>query len=196
MLKNRHWLIVIALILAGVLLITAGILIRADDGEAELFQKYREAAIFYEENPSSSDEAEQRFIDISLATGDKNLKAAAFYSSGAIWLEEFWQKKEISSLKKAIVYLQESLRVNPELAIAKRNLERALREVKDENLAKELGLPSDEDAQNGSDGQKADNGTGQSKESETQESGSAPTDEPLPYSDEEGYGRGRDYDDY
>src|SRR3989344_4230958 len=156
MLKNRHWLIVIALILAGVLLITAGILIRADDGEAELFQKYREAAIFYEENPSSSDEAEQRFIDISLATGDKNLKAAAFYSSGAIWLEEFWQKKEISSLKKAIVYLQESLRVNPELAIAKRNLERALREVKDENLAKELGLPSDEDAQNGSDCHKAD----------------------------------------
>ena len=159
MLKNRHWLIIIGLILAGVLLITAGTMVRADDGEAKLYQKYREAVIFYEENPSLSSEVEQRFIEVALATEDKNLKAAAFYNSGAVRLEEFLQKKETGLLKKAIIYLQESLRVNPNLAIAKRDLERALREVKDKDLAKELGLPSDEDAESSSDGQqKGDNG--------------------------------------
>ncbi|MBI2450289.1 MAG: hypothetical protein HYV47_01990 [Candidatus Nealsonbacteria bacterium] len=187
------------LVLAGILLIVSGLLTMADRKETEIFQKYSDAVAFYEKNPTLNPQAEQKFAEIGLAAENKNLKSAFFYNAGTILLEEFLQNKETDSLKKSIGYLQESLRINPGLAEAKRNLERALREVKDRELVDELGLPSDKNMQEDGPGGKQTMESGDnsgSEESKDQKPGNANINSPLPYSDERGYGRGREQNDY
>lgn len=203
---RKYLLIVLSLILVGVLLVLSGISLSDGDEEKELFQKYQETINLYEktfslegeERTDALTEVQENFIEIALTTRDEKLAAIAFYDQGTIWLGEFLKdKNNVSNLKRAILSLQESLRRNPGLEGAKRNLERAWREVEEKGLMDEFERLTEGEGQEASKDSCQVGGEGEEeKTKETEEGGIESTDRPLPYSDDDGYGRGKERDDY
>lgn len=204
MLKNKYLLVALSLILIGLLFAGVGKAKLDTSKEVDLFQKYYQTVDLYEKIPSSEEErvdtlieVDENFTEIALYARQEKLAAIALYSLGTIWFKEFLKEENnISNLKKAIVYLQESLRRDPDLDRAKRNLERAWRKDKEEGLMDELGFLPENGEENQDNKGQASQGEDEEGNQESKETGSKSINEPLPYDGEEGFGRGERNNDY
>lgn len=176
-----RWLLVaIVLLSVGIIFFVLALLWRDNPQEAE-FQKFREASTLND------------FIEIARQTENKKLAAVSFYNAGTMGLNEFMADKNNSAvLRGAILYLQESLVKDPDFEKAKRNLEIALRVARENNLTNGFGLePVDSSSDQNGQGEE-----GEAVEDGETEGGTEGTENPLPYSDEEGFGRDNEQKDY
>lgn len=172
-------------ILVGAVFLFLGSRAVSQNKEAEYFQQFQETIVLY--NKGDLSKFESHSVEIAVKTSNSKLAAAAFYNAA--------DSENSKNLKSIIVYLRKSLIKDPTIEKAKRNLEIAWRQVKENDLADDLGLEPIDGEGDGKEKGPGDNG--QEKPVEKEETGGTKsTEEPLPYNEEEGFGRGNDYNDY